>query len=78
MQPYEAMTTALDDSVSGPVAPGGRAKPTPPPEVSAVDLTPAPDPREGDRNAVLWLLLGVGAAVLGLGMWRMLRLPQRT
>ena len=38
-----------------------------------VDLTPAPDPRAPDRSAVLWLLLGVGGAVLALGMARMLR-----
>ena len=74
VQPYEAMTAVLDDTVAGPVAPGGVARPTPPPEVRAVDLTPAPDPREPDRAAVLWLLLGVGAAVLALGMARMLRL----
>ena len=78
VQPYEAMTAVLDDTVAGPVAPGGVARPTPPPAVSTIDLTPAPDPRAPDRNAVLWLLLGVGAAVLGLGMARMLRQPQRS
>ncbi|CAN7385742.1 S8 family serine peptidase [Knoellia sp. LjRoot47] len=76
VQPYEAMTTVLDESVAGPVAPGGVARPTPPPAVSRIDLTPAPDPRAPDRGAVLWLLLGVGAAVLALGMTRMLRQPQ--
>lgn len=74
VQPYEAMTAVLDDTVAGPVAPGGVARPTPPPAVTAVDLTPAPDPRAPDRNAVLWLFLGLGTAVLALGMARMLRL----
>lgn len=77
VQPYEAMTAVLDDTVAGPVAPGGVARPTPPPQVSTVDLTPAADPRAPDRNAVLWLLLGVGAAVLGLAMARMLRTAPR-
>lgn len=73
VQPYEAMTAVLDETVSGPVAPGAVARATPPPQVSTVDLTPAPDPRAPDRSAVLWLLLGVGGAVLALGMARMLR-----
>lgn len=78
VQPYEAMTAVLDDTVAGPVAPGAVARPTPPPQVSTIDLTPAPDPRAPDRNAVLWLILGVGAAVLGLGMTRMLRTARRS
>lgn len=73
VQPYEAMTAVLDDSVAGPVAPGGKPRVTPKPKVSTVDLTPAPDPRASDRNLVQWLLLGVAASVLGLGMARMLR-----
>lgn len=76
VQPYEAMTASFDDSVAGPVRPGGAPRASVPPEVSTVDLTPAPDPRAPDRTAVLWLLLGVGAAVLGLGMGRMLRSPR--
>ncbi|WP_404386915.1 S8 family serine peptidase [Knoellia locipacati] len=78
VQPYEAMTAVLDETVSGPVAPGGVARPTPPPQVSAIDLTPASDPRAPDRSAVLWLLLGVGGAVLALGMARMLRTAPRS
>ena len=61
------MTAVLDDSVSGPVAPGGAPGPRRRPQVSTIDLTPAPDPRAPDRNAVHWLLLGVAASVLGLG-----------
>lgn len=76
VQPYEAMTAVLDNTVSGPVAPGGSAGVKAPPSVTRVDLAPAPDPRAPDRNAVLWLLLVVGAAVLGLGMTRMLRQPR--
>lgn len=76
VQPYEAMTASFDDTVAGPVRPGGTPRASVPPEVSAVDLTPAPDPRAPDRTAVLWLLLGVGVAVLGLGMGRMLRAPR--
>lgn len=78
VQPYEAITAVLDNTVSGPVAPGGSAGVKAAPEVTQVDLTPAPDPRAADRNAVLWLLLGVGAAVLGLGLTRMLRLSRRS
>jgi membrane-anchored mycosin MYCP len=59
--------------VAGPVPPGGTPRATPRPKVSTVDLTPAPDPRAPDRSAVQWLLLGVGASVLGLAMARMLR-----
>lgn len=73
VQPYEAMTAVLDNSVAGPVPPGGTPRVTPKPQVSTVDLTPAPDPRAPDRKAVQWLLLGVGASVLGLAMARMLR-----
>ncbi len=73
VQPYEAMTAELDNSVAGPVPPGGTPRATPRPQVSALDLTPAPDPRAPDRSAVQWLLLGVGASVLGLAMARMLR-----
>ncbi|EAP99659.1 putative serine protease [Janibacter sp. HTCC2649] len=73
VQPYEAMTAELDNSVAGPVPPGGTPRATPRPKVSTVDLTPAPDPRAPDRGAVQWLLLGVGASVLGLAMARMLR-----
>jgi len=73
VQPYEAMTAVLDNSVSGPVPPGGTPRATPRPQVSTVDLTPAPDPRATDRSAVQWLLLGGAAAVLGLAMTRMLR-----
>ena len=73
VQPYEAMTAVLDSSVSGPVAPGGTPRATPKPLVSTVDLTPEPDPRAPDRNAVQWLLLGVAASILGLAMARMLR-----
>ena len=72
-QPYEAMTAVLDTSVAGPVPPGGAPRVTPRPKVSAVDLTPARDPRAPDRSAVQWLLLGVAGAVLGLAMARMLR-----
>jgi hypothetical protein len=42
-----------------------------------IDLTPARDPRAGDRATVLWLLLGAGASVLGLAMTRMLRRSAR-
>ncbi|MFC7488004.1 S8 family serine peptidase [Knoellia sp. CPCC 206453] len=73
VQPYEAMTAELDNSVAGPVPPGGTPRPTPRPKASTVDLTPARDPRAPDRSAVQWLLLGVGASVLGLAMARMLR-----
>lgn len=73
VQPYEAMTSVLDNTVAGPVPPGGTPRITPKPEVSAIDLTPAADPRAPDRNAVQWLLLGVGASVLALAMTRMLR-----
>ncbi len=76
VQPYEAMTASFDDTVAGPVRPGGVPKASVPPRLSSVDLTPAPDPRAPDRAAVLWLLLGVGVAVLGLGMGRMLRTPR--
>lgn len=75
VQPYEAMTAVLDNSVAGPVAPGGAPRVTPPPKVSTIDLTPARDPRAPDRAAVQWLLLGVAATVLGLAMARMLRRP---
>ncbi|WP_156971228.1 S8 family serine peptidase [Knoellia sinensis] len=78
VQPYEAMTAALDSSVSGPVPPGGVQRPSPEAQASAVDLTPAQDPRAPDRAAVQWLLLGSGAAVLGLAMARMLRRPSRS
>ncbi|PRY56313.1 type VII secretion-associated serine protease mycosin [Knoellia remsis] len=78
VQPYEAMTAVLDDSVAGPVPPGGTPRATPPPQVSQVDLTPAPDPRAPDRNAVLWLLLGSVAAVIGLGLLRMLRATSKS
>lgn len=77
-QPYEAMTAVLDNSVTGPVAPGGAPRPTQPPQVSTVDLTPAADPRAPDRVAVQWLLLGAAAAVLGLAMTRMLRRSTET
>lgn len=73
VQPYEAMTAILDNSVAGPVAPGGAPRVTPKPQVSTVDLTPAPDPRAPDRQAVQWVLLGVAASVLALAMARMLR-----
>lgn len=76
VQPYEAMTAVFDDTVAGPVRPGGAPKASIAPQVSTVDLTPDPDPRAPDRAAVLWLLLGVGVAVLGLGMGRMLRMPR--
>lgn len=78
VQPYEAMTAVLDETVAGPVAPGATPRVTPPPQVSAIDLTPARDPRAGDRTTVLWLLLGTGASVLALAMARMLRQPQRS
>lgn len=77
VQPFEAMTAVLDDTVAGPVAPGAKPRVTPPPEVSMIDLTPARDPRAGDRATVLWLLLGAGASVLGLAMTRMLRRSAR-
>lgn len=77
VQPYEAMTAVLDSTVAGPVAPGAKPRVTPPPKVSAIDLTPAHDPRASDRATVLWVLLGVGASVLGLAMMRLLRRPTR-
>lgn len=73
VQPYEAMTAVLDNSVAGPVPPGGTPRVTPRPQVSSIDLTPARDPRAPDRSAVQWLLLGVTASVIGLAMARMLR-----
>ncbi|MFW5469800.1 S8 family serine peptidase [Knoellia sp. CPCC 206435] len=76
VQPYEAMTAVLDDTVAGPVRPGGAPRASLPPAVSTVDLTPAPDPRAPARETVLWLLLGIAVAVLGLGMGRMLRVPR--
>ncbi|WP_211254752.1 S8 family serine peptidase [Knoellia aerolata] len=76
VQPYEAMTATFDDSVAGPVRPGGTPRASVAPRVTTVDLTPSPDPRAGDRTTVLWLLLGVAVAVLGLGMGRMLRVPR--
>ena len=78
VQPYEAMTATFDDTVAGPVRPGGAPQASVAPQVTTVDLTPAPDPRAGDRAAVLWLLLGVGVAVIGLGLARMLRIPLRS
>lgn len=77
VQPYEAMTAVLDDTVAGPVAPGSAPRATPPPKVSKVDLTPSKDPRAADRTSVQWLLLGGVAAVLALAMTRMLRRAPR-
>lgn len=73
VQPYEAMTYAVDAGLAGPTPPGGGKRPEPPLAQSPVNLRSPVDPLSGDRAALSWILLGAGASTLALAMLGMLR-----
>lgn len=73
VQPYEAMTYAVDAGLAGPLPPGGGKRPAAPVEQSAVNLRSPVDALANDRAMLSWILLGTSASTLGLTMLRMLR-----
>jgi membrane-anchored mycosin MYCP len=73
VQPYEALTYAVDSGLAGPPPPDGGKRPKAPVEQASVNLRAPVDALAGDRSLIAWILLGTGASTLGLAMLRMLR-----
>ncbi|HEX8972885.1 S8 family serine peptidase [Oryzihumus sp.] len=77
VQPYEALTAVMDDSLAGPVAPGSTAHPVATPRAKPLDLRKVSDPLAPQRTAALWWCLGGVSALLALVLGGMLAQPRR-
>ena len=73
VQPVEALTAVLDDGIAGPAAPGADPRPSAPAGTTLVAVGAVADPLVADRRQVLWVGIGVGSAVLGLALLRLVR-----
>lgn len=73
VQPVEALTAVLDDSVAGPLAPGAAPRPSATAGSERLAIAPVADPLVGDRQQVVWVAVASVSAVLGLALVRLLR-----
>ncbi|MBM6404235.1 S8 family serine peptidase [Phycicoccus sp. CSK15P-2] len=70
VQPVEALTAVLDDSVAGPLLPGAAPRETEAAPVRRLTVEPVADPLAGDRRTVLWLVVAGTSLLLGLALRR--------
>jgi type VII secretion-associated serine protease mycosin len=77
VQPYEALTAVMDDSLAGPVAPGSSPHAVAAPQARPLDLRKVSDPLAPQRTAALWWCLGGVSALLALVLGGMLARPRR-
>ncbi|MEO6789805.1 MAG: S8 family serine peptidase [Ornithinibacter sp.] len=73
VQPVEALTAVLDQSIAGPLAPGATPAPSATVEAAKVAVGPMPDLGERDRREVVWVVVAAGTAALALALARLAR-----